>query len=593
MLSKNIKKFFKIIKIAKKKKEINCIDYYTCINKKISNYSPEVILVILYLIYSARHGHSCIPKKHFVKKKIKRKNVFIKLLNIVSKNNINWFNTVISSMLCSNGTQKTPLVIDKKYIYLYKYWYSENKIIELLYQKKSKKKKNKIEYKKLIKKYCSNYIDKNQKNAVKKALIHNLFFLLGGPGTGKTNIIAYLILILIKISKKKIKIQLTAPTGKAVNKLTQSIYKILKKKNIQKNEKKMIPKEGITLHKLFKIQKETNKNNAKYIKRKKKIDILIIDESSMISLNIMEIILTCIKKKTKIIFVGDVYQLPSVETGSILKKICNFKKKKKEKKKIFFVLKKNYRFNKNSGINFLINQLKKKKIKDINKIYKKKYKDIIWKNLNTSNDYLNMLKKIKLYYKKYWNYVNKKKNPKKIIHKFNKYRILCIINKGIFGTKKINQYLDNYFIKINNKKKKKEFWYHGKPIIIKKNNIFLKLMNGDIGICLYKKKKKKIYFLLSTGKIKKFNPEILFHYKTAWSTTIHKSQGSEFLSVNIIIPNYFSNKFSKELFYTAISRAQKKVTIYANKKILNKIINNNKERYSGLKKKIEELNIFS
>ncbi|VFP81576.1 exodeoxyribonuclease V subunit alpha [Buchnera aphidicola] len=600
MTPKNKKKFFNIILKAKEKNIIHCADFYSCYNKNFFNYSEEIILVILFLRYSAYYGHSCLPIKMFKNKKcLKIKNKFLfKLLILVSKNNKKWFEQVINNISCSNGAQKTPLVLDREYIYIYKYWYSENKIIEFIYNQKLKFNKNYFKkYEKLINKYYPKKIDYIQKITIQKALSSYIFFITGGPGTGKTYILAYFILILINSTKKKINIQLSATTGKAATKLTQSIFNILNKENINKKNKISFPKIGITLHNLFNIQKETNQCNKKNKKKNKIIDVLIIDESSMIDLNIMDIIVTNIDRKTKIIFVGDVNQLPSIEVGSVLQELCNNKKKnissKNIKKNYISILKKKYRFKKKSGINLLVKTIENNQYNNIYKIYRKKFSDIIWKRLKTKENYFNMLKNIKKYYTKYLEYINKKNKPKKIIKKFNKYRILCTVNEGLFGTNKINEYLDTWFIKKINKNSSNEIkkpFYHGKPILIKKNNKSLQLMNGDVGICLLVNKKIKIHFLSPNNKLKIVDPRILFHYESAWSMTIHKSQGSEFSSVQIVIPDYFLKILCKELFYTAITRAKNRITIYGCVNRIHNIIKNKQKRFSGLNKKIISLN---
>ncbi|MGI4816534.1 MAG: exodeoxyribonuclease V subunit alpha [Janthinobacterium lividum] len=606
MIPQNKKKFFRIINNAKINNKILCINFYFCFNKNFSNIAPEVILVMLFLSQSLYSGHTCIPIKIFKKNKLssKKNDLFFKLFNLVSEGNGNWFNNVINSNVCSNGVYKTPLVLEKKNLYIYKYWYSETKIIEYIYHQSLKfNTKNLKKYNKLIKKHCSKKIDHDQAMAIQTALLNKICFIIGGPGTGKTSILAYLVLVLIKNTKKKINIQLSASTGKAAAKLTQSIYYILNKKNMNNNEKLSYPKIGVTLHSLFNIQKKNNQCNNRYTKSCKKIDVLIIDECSMIDLNMMDIIVTNIKKKTKIIFVGDVNQLSPIENGSVLKEICNTEYQKSckniqfnqldninhqiQKKKYISILKKKYRFIKNSGLNNLINLLEKKKYYNISDFYKKKYPDIICKSLQTQSKYFNMLKKIKKYYKKYIKFLKKKSDPKKIIQEFNKYQILCSVKKGIYGTKKINQYLDQcFFYEKEKNPRKKNFFYHGKPLLIKKNNTSLKLMNGDIGICLFINNKINVYFILPNQKIHIVDPYILFDYDTAWCITIHKSQGSEYSSVQVIIPNNLYSILSKELFYTAITRAKKKITIYANKDVINYMIRNKKKRYSGLSRKI-------
>ncbi|VFP78272.1 RecBCD enzyme subunit RecD [Buchnera aphidicola (Cinara cuneomaculata)] len=602
MTPKNKKKFFKIINNAKIKNKISYIDFYCCFNEKFFNVAPEIALVFIFLSYSANKGHSCIPIKKFIKidHLIKENKIFYKLFQLISLENKNWFNIIINNFLCSNGTQKTPLVLDRKYIYIYKYWYMENKIIEFIYHKNLKYNISKIEkYKQLIKKYCYKKIDNSQKNTIKNALLSHIFFIIGGPGTGKTSIVAYYILILIKNTNNKINIQLSAPTGKAATKLTQSIYYILNRTNISKKNRLSFPRIGITLHNLFKINKETNQCNLK--NKYKNLDVLVIDECSMLDLNLMNIIIDNVNKKTKIIFIGDINQLPAIDTGSVLKnmfsKILTKIIKKKYEKIIYnhvSILKKKYRFNKNSGINTLATRLENNLHINISQFYRILYPDIIWKSLHTHKNYLYMLVEIKKYFIIYKNFIDTNNDPIKIIKKFNKYQVLCAVKEGMFGTKKINKYLNKWFIKNqtvyfkkNTKNENKKKFYHGKPILINKNNNLLRLMNGDIGICLLIKNKYKVFFMLSDQTVKVINPKILLNYESAWAITIHKSQGSEYSSVQIVIPNYYCSVLSKELFYTAITRAKKKITIYTDIKLLEYILKIHNIQYSGLNKKLK------
>lgn len=200
------KKFFlKMLKKAKKKGIIHCIDFYCC-TELTKNMKIEIKLIILYLSYAIHWGHSCLPIKLFKKKFFfeKKNNIIDNLWKAIDHSSLHWFNHVKNSEFCGNGLKITPLVIQKKHIYLYRYWSSEKKIIDFIINHKKKKERKIQEYKKLFKIYCKENIDKIQKIAIGVMILNNLSFILGGPGTGKTTIITYFILLLIKIKKKKL-----------------------------------------------------------------------------------------------------------------------------------------------------------------------------------------------------------------------------------------------------------------------------------------------------------------------------------------------------------------------------------------------------
>nr|WP_041750175.1 AAA family ATPase [Buchnera aphidicola] len=298
----NQKKYFlKKLQKAQEQGKIHNIDFYCC-TLLIPNAPSEIKLIILYLSYAIHWGHSCLPVKLFKKKFfLEKKDSFIKYLWSSIIHTKSWFQCILKSKFCSNGSIVTPLVFQKEKIYLYRYWNSERKIINFIIHHQEITDQKIKKYRILFKKYCTKNIDKVQKIAIGVMLLNNISFILGGPGTGKTSIITYLILLLIKSTKKNINIQLTAPTGKAASRITEVVYQKLSTKNLTVKEKRFLPKKGITLHRLFNIQKNTNEiHSYKYIKKKiSNIDLLIIDEASMIDLYMMENISNIIQKKQK------------------------------------------------------------------------------------------------------------------------------------------------------------------------------------------------------------------------------------------------------------------------------------------------------
>ncbi|QTM69151.1 ATP-binding domain-containing protein [Buchnera aphidicola (Hormaphis cornu)] len=175
-------------------------------------------------------------------------------------------------------------------------------------------------------------------------------------------------------------------------------------------------------------------------------------------------------------------------------------------------------------------------------------------------------------YQKYWYSIYNKDNLEKIMNIFNQHRIICALNKGIFGTTIINNLIELKMQECNMIKTtilNKNLSYIGKPIILTKNQKSLGLFNGDTGIMLPDKDNiLKAFFVLKNKAIKIIPINLIQEYKTAWSMTIHKSQGSEFNHVTIILPNETSSIITRELIYTGITRSKKKITIFSLQKKL-------------------------
>ncbi|CAL4323069.1 RecBCD enzyme subunit RecD [Buchnera aphidicola (Periphyllus testudinaceus)] len=602
-----------IMKELLKKKIIKIIDFY--FSKTISKKNESLVLIIsAYLSLKNRKGHSYISLK-----KIFRKKFFSK--KILSK--IKHFNTtkkIKKELLKSNAVSKKktscPLILDKHYLYLNKIWKIEKKIFKFLISKYPLNKYILNKFNKILKIKLFKNLNVEQKIAITSCLINKFTFILGGPGTGKTNIVSKIIFLFITMSKYK-KITLAASTGKASTVLLESIKnnKLLLKVN--KKFKKYIPKKSFTIHRLFQQNNYFENNDIFSKKHKINTNLLIIDESSMIDIFIFENIIKLISNNTQIIFLGDNNQLPSINTGSILNDIFiyylkknknkenyyKFQKclKKKNIKKIYkkqylknkiCLLKKKYRFKKKSDIYKFSKIIKNYKKNNIKNIFNNKFKNIKFFIINNKyKKYINIIKKFFLFYKNYWKMILKNKPFKKIIKIFNKIRILCILKKGLYGIKGINKIFVHlikknnltYFKKINNKK-----WYVGKPIIITKNLNTLKLFNGLIGITLLDKNKNmKVFFLMPNKSIKIIPINLIKKYKTTWAITVHKSQGSEFKKVILIIPSKKNKIMSREIIYTAITRSKKKLLILSKKNIFLQYIEKKIIKKSGLKKRLE------
>lgn len=593
-----------LLKNLAKKNIISLIDFY--FSQFISKENSIVMLVSACMSFESKNGHIFLPIKYFEKNyffSISNKKFIKKILECLNKKKINWSLELSKHTSFSDGSVITPLVLFEEKVYLYKIWKAEKKILKRLYEND--------QFDGINIKKCFNILnnlfpekkDDLQKIAVALTLINNIVFITGGPGTGKTTTILKIIIALIKNSKKTIKIQLSAPTGKATEHLIETLNDKLFDCSFSKEEKKIIFFNPITIHQLLGISKTSEKV---FFNKKNRLimDVLIIDEASMIDILMMSNILSALSKKTKIIFIGDHNQLKPVKSSSILKHICNYAKdgyslktksilkkitqntmknnKINEKNTAYIsdkicILKKSYRFGKKTGIYILSNAIYNNKEKIFQKLFKNLIENVFFYEVNSEKQYKNMISVIINSSKIFWRKIYEKKNIKEIIKIFKNHQILCIVRNGFFGVNFINKILEeemykkNIFDKrfyINNK-----FWYVGKPIIITENNKYLGISNGEIGITnLSKKNILQVSFLKKDNILKNIPVEILKNYETAWSMTVHKAQGSEFDNVTLILPNKDSKILKKDVLYTGITRTRKKLNIFSTKEIFIKKI---------------------
>ncbi len=392
-----------------------------------------------------------------------------------------------------------------------------------------------------------------QLEAIKTSVHNKLSFITGGPGTGKTTTVTLLLWLFYQIYGFDIKIKLAAPTGKASKRVKESIQSnigaLSKYLDMVAINKLLETESFVTIHKLLGA-----KNDSIYFRHnqdnKLDLDILIIDESSMVSLPLYSKLLEAVDSHTirHIIFLGDKNQLSSVEEGYVFASLIT-----PSKHPDLFTndgnigeLVQSKRSSNDIGVltkAILDNNLDMIKLMLDNsgniKLYKPKLNTVLdsYLNLESFNDYL----------------TSAQSNTTNIFDKFSRQCILCLTNVGLLGSYNLNLQIEKH---IKQKLATIDIWYSGRPIIILKNDYSLGLNNGDIGICVIKNGVIQIVFDDGRG----FIPEILPKFDLAYAISIHKSQGSEFNHAYVVIPY---TKCSRELLYTAVSRAKKFLTIFS------------------------------
>ncbi|CUR53603.1 RecBCD enzyme subunit RecD [Serratia symbiotica] len=583
--------------------------------KIIANiHEPDILLVAAYLSSEVRSGHICLRLDQLQVKKLfsgRSPKLAKAILSLIGTPNImQWKKRFTTCNAISDGSKSTPLVLNDQFLYFQRMWQNENKVISFLkndYQ-------NKItDFKRLpiilnkIFGIITNKINW-QKIAIAIVLTKRITIISGGPGTGKTTIISKILIALTELYKNSsLRIQLTTPTGKAADRLNKSINNIFCNLSLTSDQHQLLSIKAITLHHLLKITPYSQKNY--YHKNNQlNLDVIIIDESSMIDLSIMAHLISALSLKTKVIFIGDHNQLPSIEAGSIFSDICFFLKFGYSKKRIIelnnltgyklfekktsiklklrdslCLLKKNYRFSNKSGINKLAHAVNTGNFIKIKKIINGNFHDIKKYPLSNIQEYEKLLLMCTKKYFYYLKQINIKSNIVTLLTIFNYFQVICALRTGPFGVTGLNQQIEFRLEKTGIIHNKKELWYPGRPIIIKRNDKNLKLNNGDIGIALLDKNYElKINFLLANGDIKLVSPNQLPVYDIAYAMTVHKSQGSEFNHTVLVLPNYFIPMLTRELIYTAITRARYKFSLYATDEIFKKSIYTSLIRRSGL-----------
>ncbi|WP_440878175.1 exodeoxyribonuclease V subunit alpha [Vibrio natriegens] len=463
-----------------------------------------------------------------------------------------------------------------------------------------------------------------QKVAAAVALTRRFAVISGGPGTGKTTTVTKLLAALIEQAsqEKNLTIKLVAPTGKAAARLTESIGKAVQELPVSPELKAKIPTESSTLHRLL----GAIPNSAEFRHNKQNplhLDILVIDEASMVDLPMMYKVVDALPKHARLILLGDKDQLASVEAGAVLGDICSFhalgygKEQASSIAKLtgfdtlahssnsassiadsLCMLQKSYRFDARSGIGQLAKAVNLGSAASVDSVWARDFSDIEHFALSSQN-YNQMMQTLVQEYGRYLKRIGQQeqdpntgepetltRKAKAVLDTFNQCRLLCAIREGDFGVAGLNQRIEKALAARKLIKVQDEIWYHGRPVMVTRNDHGLGLYNGDIGICMRddseEEQRLKVFFELPDGSVKSVLPSRVPEHETAYAMTIHKSQGSEFDYTLMILPPDFSPILTRELIYTGITRAKKRLALYAELNVLKRGIKVKTTRASGL-----------
>lgn len=577
--------------------EVEYVRYLTQLNPEESE---EVLWAAAACLHAQRNGHICldfeaIRNEHLFNDK---RSDFIFTESLTN----NWVEKLKNSELVSSGNELKPLVLEDHRLYLHKFWKYEEELAGWLKNKSQNSKK----ISELVKQSIHSIKPANedlfeinwQHVAMYLSFLKDLLIISGGPGTGKTYTVLSILASQVLV-KDDLRIALAAPTGKAARRLSESIEQGKAHLSGEANKKLDRIQDATTVHKL--LGSDYTGTRFKYNEQQKlPYDLVVVDEASMLDITMWIRLIRALGKHTKLIVLGDKDQLASVEAGSILGDICrgenSFSAKITESisrasgiqvplannkpaiNDCILFLNKSYRFGDDSGIHKFaeaVNEFDDDRAIDILK--NPSYKDITWKIPDESvvNEVIS-----KYAVSHYQDYTQNGK--KDILTASSKKKILCSVRNGPLGINRINEDAERQ-IRLKSEGIKNREWYAGRIIISTKNNSTLKIRNGEIGVC-YGEEASKIIF--EGEEIREISTTRLSAYEPAYAITIHKSQGSEFDEVAILLSGSVKTIVSKEILYTSVTRARKNTLIIGYEDTIRAAIKHSVIRNSGLQQKI-------
>jgi exodeoxyribonuclease V alpha subunit len=526
-----------------------------------------------------------------------------------------WVDKLRISPVVGLPGQRRPLILDlRNRLYLFRYWQYENQLAEAI---KARIRADfevadpdayRGSFERMFPRTARDQIDW-QAVAAGVATLKRFCVITGGPGTGKTFTVAKILtLLLAQNPQADLRILLATPTGKAAARLKESIRESIVRLDCSEAIKRRIPTEVYTIHRLLKPIP-----NSPYFHHNcdnpLAAEVVVVDEASMVDLALMSKLVEATPAAARLILLGDRNQLASVEPGAVLGDICDRNRpqgyshalvrkihaltaielppaadNRQPLRDSIVELPKSYRFSAEGGIAQLSRAVTQGNRDGMWKTLTGSKADIEWHEFRSPDTFARQLTdRIIQGYRPYL----AEKDPINALRQFSGFRILCALNHGPFGITALNRLAQEVLRREKLLGRTASPWYVGRPVLIHRNDYHLGLFNGDIGITLpsadLEDKTPFVYFPDESGGVRGFQFQRLPEHETAFAMTVHKSQGSEFAEVLLILPDKDYPILTRELVYTALTRATRTVSIWGTKPVLDAAINRQIERASGLR----------
>lgn len=563
-------------------------------------------------------------------------------------------NLVALAVDSRDNVRDRPLVLSGKRLYLRRYWAYERRIDLSLRERLTEHESTPND---LLQRLTglfgparSGDVIDWQKLACALATRSAFSIVTGGPGTGKTTTVVRLLALLQAPAVEAgmpLRIRLAAPTGKAAARLTESISQQVRTLKVTQDIRDKIPSDVTTVHRLLGSRPGT-RHFRHHAGNRLPLDVLVVDEASMIDLEMMANLLDALPAHARLVLLGDKDQLASVEAGAVLGDLCrdaeagwyspqtrqwletvsgeNLQASGLQEDaqgthplaQQVVMLRHSRRFGEGSGIGQLARWVNQQQPEEARKLLSaRSHADVYCLSLKGEQD--RALERLLLDghgegpqgYRHYLGVLRNQRPPldspledsrwidwaRQVLLAFDAFQLLCAVRKGPWGVEGLNQRVTEALLRARLIDSDQQ-WYEGRPVLMTRNDYGLGLMNGDIGIALklpeqdgHGKQVLRVAFPRNDGQggVRFVLPSRLNDVETVYAMTVHKSQGSEFAHTALILPDALNPVLTKELIYTGITRAKDWFTLIESRAgVFEEAVKRRVKRLSGLMLELKE-----
>lgn len=409
-----------------------------------------------------------------------------------------------------------------------------------------------------------------QRAAAKLALSQGLTVLTGGPGTGKTTTVARLLALLA--SGTRLRIALAAPTGKAAARLQEAVQLEVDKLPVS-NRESLAGLHATTLHRLLGSRPDTSARFRHHRGNRLPHDVIVVDETSMVSLTMMARLLEAVRPDARLILVGDPDQLASVEAGAVLADLVDGLGGDR-----IAELKTSHRFGESIGR--LATAIRTGDADTVVEVLRAGGEHIEWFDTEEPSE---DLRKVLVPLAVELHRAAILGDDEAALAILNEHRLLCAHRRGPFGVRYWNHQVERWLAELTGEPIWSA-WYVGRPVLVTANDYGLNLYNGDTGVTVLRDGVLRAV-VAGTERLE-FATSRLADVDTMHAMTIHKSQGSQADEVTVLLPPEDSRLLSRELFYTAVTRAKKKIRVVGPEASVRAAVQRRAARASGLAQRL-------
>lgn len=451
--------------------------------------------------------------------------------------------------------------------------------------------------------------------------VRNRFTLIsGGPGTGKTTTVARILLLLQEQAaaapRPPLRLLLLAPTGKAAQRLSDALKQSLEKLGVSDELRAAMPEQASTIHRALGYSRRTPTRFRHHREHPLSADVVLVDESSMVDLALMTKLVEAVPEDARLILLGDKDQLASVEAGAIFGDLFNADAPLVYTESVAALaerlasagkvntgstppggvsgvasapdahpmrdvtvhLTRSFRYDPDSGIGRLARGLREVDFEGVERALGTSDSDQGTRWVSDDGAFETALRQAVLQgFRSY----SEARTPEDRLSALESFRLLCAHRSGPRGVEGLNRLAETVLVELGLEPETGA--YPGRPILITQNDYQLELFNGDVGVIERDPERDRLvaHFRGARG-MRRVPVSRLPAHETVFAMTVHKSQGSEFEHVAFVLPERPSPVFSRELFYTGVTRARSRLSVFGSREVLRSGLESPIHRSSGL-----------